>query len=198
MPGPGPGLSCAMILEETGIPGACLIRLERREDERGSFARVWSVRELAEAGLESGFVEANTSVTKRRGTIRGLHYQLPPHGEDKMVRCTRGAVFDVLVDLRPESPTRHTWKGFRLEAGDDTLLYVPRGCAHGIQALADDSEIFYTVTARHAPGAERGIRWDDPFFGIEWPLAGEPILSEKDAAWPDYQPSEGNTGAGAS
>jgi dTDP-4-dehydrorhamnose 3,5-epimerase len=181
----------------TELNGVFLVELARAEDFRGFFARVWSARTLRERGLVGQFVECNMSRTRHRGTIRGLHYQEAPHEEAKLVRCTRGAVYDVVVDLRPDSPTFHRWAGFELKASVDTLIYVPTGCAHGIQTLEDDTEIMYAVSAFHAPEAERGLRWDDPFFNITWPVAA-PIVSAKDAQWPNYQHSVAATGCAGS
>jgi dTDP-4-dehydrorhamnose 3,5-epimerase len=176
----------AVIFRETDVDGAVLIELERYEDERGFFARAWSRDEFAGRGLETSFVQANVGHSRRRGTLRGLHYQLAPHAEVKLVRCIRGAVFDVVVDLRPESPTHGRWHGVELSASNGRALYVPAGCAHGYLALVDASETFYEVTAAYTPHAERGIRWNDPGFAIRWPDVGALVVSEKDRGWPDY------------
>ncbi len=172
----------------TRVEGAWVVALEERGDDRGSFARVWCQREFADQGLATGFVQGNTAVTRHRGTVRGMHLQLPPHGEAKLVRCLRGAVWDVVVDLRPSSPTFLQWEGVELSLENRKMLYVPEGCAHGYQALADDSEVFYLVSAFYAPEAERGIRPDDPALGVEWPLPVEG-LSPKDRTWPDFDPA---------
>jgi dTDP-4-dehydrorhamnose 3,5-epimerase len=177
----------AMDFIGTQIADAYLINLARKEDFRGFFARVWSAKDFQEHGLISDFVECNMSYSRQRGTVRGLHYQRPPHEEAKLLRCTRGAVYDVIVDLRPHSPTRYRWAGFVLRSSNERLLYVPPGCAHGIQTLDDDSEILYAVSASYTPEAERGLRWNDPFFDIEWPPVERRIISEKDANWPDFQ-----------
>lgn len=176
-----------MIFEETRLPGAYTVRLEKQQDERGFFARAWCRREFTEAGLEANIVQANLSGSRRKGTLRGLHFQLPPAAETKLVRCTRGALFAVILDLRPGSPTHGEWEGVELSPDNDTLLYVPAGFANGFQTLTDDVEAFYLVTASYAPELERGVRYDDPQFGIEWPEEVT-VLSDKDAAWPDYQP----------
>lgn len=165
------------------IPGSFLIDLEPFVDDRGFFARAWCADEFAAAGIDAAFVQANIGRNKHRGTLRGLHYQEAPHAEAKLVRCTRGAVYDVLVDLRPESPTYRAWFGSELSAENHRMLFVPEGCAHGYQSLTDDAEVYYQVSSRYAPGAERGIRYDDPAIGVRWPL---PIsnISPKDRAWP--------------
>jgi dTDP-4-dehydrorhamnose 3,5-epimerase len=169
----------------TGIEGALLIVPDLRSDTRGSFARIWSAEEFAARGLSTNFVQANASVTTRRGTLRGLHYQTAPHAEAKLVRCIRGAIYDVIVDVRPSSPTYRRWIGVELAAGEPRMLYVPPGCAHGYQTLVDDTEVFYPVTAPYTPGAEQGVRFDDPAFAIEWPLEVS-LISEKDLGWADF------------
>jgi dTDP-4-dehydrorhamnose 3,5-epimerase len=180
-----------MIFTETKIAGAYLVDMEPMRDDRGFFARAWSVEEFGEMGLETEFPAVNFSVSARQGTIRGLHYQKAPHADAKFVRCVRGALFDVVLDLRPESPTFRQWAGFEIRASDYRAIYVPAGCAHGIQTLEDDTEMLYMVSACYRPGAEGGIRWDDPFFGIEWPDCEERIVSEKDQLWPDYDAAAG-------
>jgi dTDP-4-dehydrorhamnose 3,5-epimerase len=177
-----------MIFTETSIHGAHLVDLRRMEDPRGFFARAWSSREFAEKGLETDYPDVNFSHSTRKGTIRGMHYQKAPHEEAKFVRCVRGALFDVIIDLRPASPTYLKWAGFEISASSYQAIYVPPGCAHGVQTLEDNSEMLYMVSACYQPGAEGGIRWDDPFFGIEWPDVGQRIISDKDLAWPDFQP----------
>lgn len=175
-----------MIFTETKIAGTYLVEMERMRDERGFFARAWAVEEFEEMGLETVYPAVNFSSSLRKGTIRGLHYQKGPHEEAKFVRCVRGALYDVVVDLRPDSPTFQQWAGFEIRASDYQAIYVPAGCAHGIQTLEDDTEMLYMVSACHRPGAEGGIRWNDPYFGIEWPECDERIISEKDQGWPDY------------
>jgi dTDP-4-dehydrorhamnose 3,5-epimerase len=175
-----------MIFTETPLAGAYTIALEPREDERGFFARAFCQNELAAQGLETTIAQANMSYNFKRGTLRGMHYQVPPHSEVKMVRCIAGAIYDVIVDLRPDSPTHLKWYGVELSAGNRTMLYVPKGFGHGYQALTDHTEVLYMVTEFYAPGAERGMRWDDPAIGIRWPIPN-PILSPKDAAHPDYR-----------
>jgi dTDP-4-dehydrorhamnose 3,5-epimerase len=175
-----------VIFEQTRLEGAYLIDLERREDERGFFARTWCADEFADHGLVNRLVQANVSWNARQGTLRGMHFQHPPHAETKLVRCTRGAIFDVIVDLRPDSETYKEWLGVELTDENRRALFVPEGFAHGYQSLVPDSEITYQVSAAYAPQAEGGVRWDDPAFGIEWPDAGNALLSGKDRSWPDF------------
>jgi dTDP-4-dehydrorhamnose 3,5-epimerase len=174
-----------VIFTETELRDAFVVDLERREDERGFFARAWCANEFADAGLSTRLVQCNVSFNRHRGTLRGMHYQVAPHAEVKLVRCTRGAVYDVIADLRPDSPTYLRWIGVELTAENRTAIYVPEGFAHGYQTLVDETETYYQVSVPHAPSAERGVRWDDPALAIEWPFP-DPILSAKDAAWPDY------------
>jgi dTDP-4-dehydrorhamnose 3,5-epimerase len=176
-----------MIFTETCLAGAFIIDLERREDARGFFARTFAVDEFEAHGLETRVVQANTSWNHRRGTVRGMHYQIAPHAEVKLVRCVQGAVHDVIIDLRPDSPTYREWIGVDLTAENGRTLYVPEGFAHGYQTLVDGSETSYMVSHAYVPGAEQGVRWNDPAFGIAWPIPGDPILSEKDASWPDFE-----------
>jgi len=176
-----------MIFHETEIPGAFTIDLERREDERGFFARAWCVEEFAAHGLSTRLAQANLSFNRSAGILRGMHFQRAPHEEAKLVRCTRGAIFDVIVDLRPESPAYRRWIGVELTAENRRALYVPEGCAHGYQTLADGTEALYLVSEAYAPDSEGGVRWDDPAFGIEWPHADNRSLSSRDATWPDFE-----------
>jgi dTDP-4-dehydrorhamnose 3,5-epimerase len=175
-----------MIFRETSIPGAYVVELELREDERGFNARAWCARELEDQGLTSALAQVNLLHNRRRGTLRGMHYQASPHAEAKLFRVTRGAVHDVIVDVRPGSATYGRWDGFRLSADVPTMLYVPEGCAQGFQTLEDDTDLFYLTSAFYAPEAERGFRHDDPAFVIEWPLPVEAI-SGKDRSWPDFE-----------
>lgn len=174
-----------MIFVETKLQGAYIVELEKREDQRGFFARGWDGALLEQQGLNSNIRQQNIAFSRSKGTIRGLHYQRAPHQETKLVRCTRGAVFDVIVDLRPESATFRQWLGVELSMDEYKLLYVPEDFAHGFQALEDDSEIMYLVTEPYTPAAEAGIRYDDPAIGIEWPLPIS-MISEKDLSWPDF------------
>lgn len=176
-----------MIFEETELPGAFVIDIERREDERGFFARTFCVNEFAEHGLKTGLVQANASWNPRQGTLRGMHFQRAPHAEVKVVRATRGAIRDVIVDLRPDSPTFKRWIGVDLTEENRRALYVPEGFAHGFQTLVPDCEVHYLVTELYTPSAEGGVRWDDPAFGIEWPDPANAFLSAKDASWPDFE-----------
>ena len=175
-----------MIFRETPLRGAFIIEVEKREDDRGFFSRAWCKEEFEAHGLRLDVVQANINFSKRKGTLRGLHYQTRPHGEIKVVRCTKGAIYDVIIDLRPESSTYKQWIGVELRADTQAMLYVPEGFAHGYQTLEDDTEVFYPVSAYYRPEAERGVRWDDPTFGIKWPEVGERMISGKDRGWPDY------------
>ena len=176
-----------MRLEPTPLAGLHVIEPERISDERGYFARTFDAGVLEEAGLDGRVVQGNTSFNPRTGTLRGMHFQAAPHGEAKIVRATRGAIFDVAVDLREGSPTRHRWFGLELSAANGRSLYIPDGFAHGFQTLEDDSEVAYLMSVAYVPGAGRGVRWDDPAFGIEWPAAppGGRTMSERDATYPD-------------
>ena len=173
-----------MIFRETPLAGAFVIELEKREDARGFFARTWCRREFEEKGLDTRIAQCSTSFNERRGTLRGLHYQASPHAEVKLVRCTRGALYDVIVDVRADSPTYLSWFGVELTAENGHMVYIPEGVAHGFQTLADGTEVFYQISKEYAPDAARGLRWNDPALGIEWPEAAERILSEKDRSWP--------------
>jgi dTDP-4-dehydrorhamnose 3,5-epimerase len=155
-------------------------------DERGFFARTFCRLEFEERGLDPNIAQCNISLSRRTGTLRGLHLQLPPHAEAKLIRCARGSLWDVAVDLRPESPTYLRSVGIELSAENRRMLYVPEGCAHGFQTLSADTETLYQMSAAYAPEAQAGVRWDDPAFAIEWPAATERLISERDASWPDY------------
>lgn len=176
-----------MRFRPAGLAGSYLIEVEPISDERGSFARIWDEAEFVAHGLDMRNVQTNMSKSRRRGTIRGLHYQVPPNAESKLLRCTRGAVFDVAVDMRSDSPTYGQWQGHRVEATSNVMVFVPAGCAHGYQALEDHAEVSYQVSARYDPGAERGVRWDDPSIGIGWPIVDDVTVSDKDRAWPDVE-----------
>lgn len=170
---------------ETKLPGAYIIELERREDDRGFNARSWCQREFEEHGLTARLAQANVIFNRRRGTLRGMHFQAPPRAESKLFRVTRGAIHDVIIDLRPDSPTFERWESFELTPDAYRMLYVPEGFAQGFQTLEDHTEVTYQVSEFYAPDFERGIRHDDPAFGIRWPLEVE-IISDKDTRWPDY------------
>jgi dTDP-4-dehydrorhamnose 3,5-epimerase len=178
-----------MIITPTRLAGAFLVELEPHRDERGFFARTWCRRELAEHGLDAEIAQESLSYNRRRGTLRGLHFQRPPHAETKIVSCPRGAIFDVIVDLRPDSPTYLEWQGFELDAENRRALYIPKGFAHGFQTLTDEAEIAYRISEFHAPGAAAGHRYDDPAFGIDWPLSVA-VISERDLAWPPFERRE--------
>ena len=172
-----------MRFTETPLAGAFLVEMEPTADERGSFARSFCQNEFRSRGLDPVVAQCNVSHNRKRGTLRGLHYQAPPHEEAKLVRCTRGAIWDVIVDLRAGSKTRLKWFGEELTAENRRALYIPRGFAHGFQTLADDAEVFYQMSEFYHPECARGIRWDDPAIGIRWPLA-DPIVSERDRGLP--------------
>jgi dTDP-4-dehydrorhamnose 3,5-epimerase len=172
---------------ETKVAGAFLIEPEPIGDERGLFARTFCREEFEAHGLDPVVAQCNFSFNHRRGTLRGLHHQAAPHQEAKLVRCTRGAIWDVAVDLRPGSPTYRAWFGAELSDGNRAALYIPQGCAHGFLSLTDAAEVAYQMSAPYAPGAARGVRWDDPAFGIEWP--GEVlVINQRDASYPDVEP----------
>jgi dTDP-4-dehydrorhamnose 3,5-epimerase len=176
-----------MIFKATAINDAFIINVEKIGDERGFFGRVFCRREFEAHGIDPQIQQANIGFSRSRGTLRGLHYQVPPHGEAKLVRCTAGALFDVILDLRPASSTFKQWMGVELTAKSHTMLYVPEGCAHGYLTLADGTEIYYLVSQYYQPTAERGLRWNDPAFEIEWPIKKGLVISEKDQNWPDWQ-----------
>jgi dTDP-4-dehydrorhamnose 3,5-epimerase len=177
-----------VIFRETGLPGAYIIELEKRGDERGFFARAFCQREFGNAGLATGVVQVNNSLTAERGTLRGLHYQLAPHAETKTVRCIRGAIWDCILDLRPDSTTFGKWFGAELTAENRHTMYVPKGFAHGFITLTGNAETFYLVDEFYAPQSERIVRWNDPKFAVRWPIAPT-VISEKDAAAPDFSPA---------
>ncbi len=173
-----------MIFEETKLAGAYLISLNRIGDARGFFARAFCHNEFADARLISNFVQCNVAWNSEANILRGMHMQLAPHAEAKLVRCTAGAIYDVIVDMRPESATYLGWQGFELTSENRQMVYVPHGFAHGYLTLAPNSEIFYQVSEYYTPTAERGVRWNDPQVGIEWPVTDGLTISDKDAAWP--------------
>ena len=172
-----------MRFTQTPLPGAWLVEPEPRGDARGSFARLWCEDEFRAHGLPTTICQINESVNAEVGTVRGLHWQAAPHAETKLVRCTAGRVFDVVVDVREGSATRLRWFGTELSGETGRQLFVPEGFAHGYQVLEPDTVMTYLMGARYAPDAARGLRWDDPALGIEWPLAADPRLSARDAAW---------------
>jgi dTDP-4-dehydrorhamnose 3,5-epimerase len=173
----------------TAVEGVWVVEPELFEDERGFFARTWDAGEFAARGIEAHPVQTSVSYNRARGTLRGMHYQAPPHEETKLVRCTAGRIFDVAVDLRPDSATFTGWVGVELSAENRLQLVVPRGCAHGYLTLTDDAEIAYHISAPHAAEAARGVRHDDPAFGIEWPDRVV-VINERDASYPDFGANE--------
>lgn len=175
-----------MIFTETKLAGAYLVELERFDDKRGFFARSWSQKEFAAQGLESRLVEINVSFNHLKGTLRGMHYQEAPHGQVKVVRCTRGAIFDVIIDLRPSSSTFKQWVAAELTADNHSALYIPLDFAHGFQTLMDNSEILYQMSDPFVPGSGRGVRWNDPAVGIDWPDDVRTI-NARDAEYPDFE-----------
>lgn len=176
-----------MNFTETKLKGVYVIEPQRFEDKRGFFSPSFSQREFEARGLASVFVENNISYNRRRGTLRGLHYQAMPYGQAKLVRCTRGVIFDVAVDLRPLSPTFRQWVGIELTAENRLMLYLPGDIGHGFQTLEDDTEVFYQVSTVYRPEAYRGLRWNDPAFSIAWPLPDERVILARDSSYPDFE-----------
>jgi dTDP-4-dehydrorhamnose 3,5-epimerase len=174
-----------MILSSTALDGVFVVDVERLSDERGFFARTYCVDELRDRGLELPIVQSSISFNVAAGTLRGMHYQRAPFAETKLVRCTRGAIFDVIIDLRPDSPTHRAWVGCELTAENRRMLYIPEGCAHGFLTLTDNCEVSYQISERYHPEAAAGVRWDDPAFGVIWP-ARPSVISARDAAYGDY------------
>lgn len=175
-----------MIFTETRLKGAYLIDIDRREDERGFFARTWCMEEFKQHGLNSRLAQCNISVNKKRGTLRGMHYQVAPFAEAKLVRCTKGAIYDVIIDLRPDSATFKEWFAVEINAENRRALYIPEGFAHGFQTLEDDSEVCYQMSEFYHPECARGVKWNDLAFGIEWVIPS-PILSTRDRSYPNYE-----------
>jgi dTDP-4-dehydrorhamnose 3,5-epimerase len=175
---------------ETPLEGLWVIELEALTDDRGWFARTYDAQAFRDHGIDTTVVECNASFNARADTVRGLHYQADPHGESKLVRCVSGAIFDVALDLRPESPTYCRWYGAELSAANGRMLFVPVGFAHGFQTLLAESEVLYQMGHPYVPDAARGVRWDDPAFGIDWPppASGVRKMSERDATYPDFEP----------
>lgn len=180
-----------MTFTETRIPDVLVVAPDVFADERGLFVRAWMPDEFAARGLETRIAQGSLALTRRRGTIRGMHFQAPPFEEAKIIRVVRGAVFDVAVDVRPDSPTFRQWVGCELSADNRQIMYIPPGCAHGYQTLADDTEVFYFVSAPYSPPHQRGVRWDDPAFGVVWPLGAPTSIHERDAGYPDFTPAVG-------
>lgn len=175
-----------MIFTETKLNGVYIIEPERLEDKRGFFARIWCQKEFEAHNLNYRLLQANISFSKKKGTIRGMHYQVAPYEEIKLVRCTSGAIFDVVIDLRPDSPTYKQWLGVELTSDNHKMLYVPEGFVHGYQTLMDNTEVFYPTSQFYTPNSERGILWNDPAFNIEWQKCDNLIISDKDKSWAYY------------
>jgi dTDP-4-dehydrorhamnose 3,5-epimerase len=171
-----------LIFSETSLPGVFVVDIEPANDERGFFARSWCKKECEILGIDAEFVQCGISYNNLKGTLRGMHYQVPPHEEAKLVRCTKGAIHDVVLDVRQASPTYRQWVALELTDENHRMMYIPTGMAHGFQTLADNSEVYYQMTASHQPESTRGSRWDDPFYSIDWPLRVTNI-SERDLAF---------------
>ena len=176
-----------MLFIETKLAGVYIIELEKREDDRGFFARTFCQREFDAHGLNPRIVQCSVSFNRRKGTLRGMHYQVAPYEETKLVRCTMGAIYDVAVDLRRDSPTFKQWVAVELTADNRTMFYIPEGFAHGFQTLEDNTEVAYQMSEFYHPESARGVRWDDPAFGIKWPEGEIRIISEKDRGYLDYR-----------
>lgn len=174
-----------MIFTETKLKGAYIIDIKRIEDQRGFFGRGWCQEEFETHGLNPRTVQMNVGFSITKGTLRGMHFQMAPWEEAKLARCTLGAIYDVIIDLRPDSPTHKQWLGVELTADNRRMLYIPEGCAHGYQTLTDNAEMYYLTTQFYAAEFAAGVRYNDPSFGIEWPISIE-VISEKDEIWPDY------------
>ena len=178
-----------MLFKETKLRDVFVIELELIKDERGFFACAWSPDEFEKQGLNPRLMQCNISFNNRRGTVRGMHFQEKPHEEAKLVRCTRGSMYDVAVDLRPDSPTRYQWAAVELTANNRRMLYIPEGFAHGYQTLADDTEVFYQMSETYHPESARGFRYDDPVFGVKWPLPLS-VISDRDRSYADFEPDK--------
>jgi dTDP-4-dehydrorhamnose 3,5-epimerase len=176
-----------MVFKEIRLKGAFIIELEKIKDDRGFFSRAWCQEEFHAHSLDSNIAQCNLSFNADRGTLRGLHYQIAPYEETKVIRCTRGKIFDVIIDLRPKSPTYLQWTGIELSLENRKMVYVPENFAHGYLTLADNTEVFYQVSQFYSPGSESGIRWNDPSINIKWPEIPNLIISEKDKNWPYFK-----------
>lgn len=174
-----------MIFTETPLKGAYVIDPERLADERGFFARTWCRREFEAHGLDTAFAQCSVSFNRKMGTLRGMHYQAAPHAEQKLVRCTAGIIYDVIVDLRPGSETFRNWFAVELSADNRRMLYIPEGLAHGFLTLADDTEVFYQISEYYVQESARGVRWNDPAFAISWPVHPR-IVSQRDSTYADF------------
>jgi dTDP-4-dehydrorhamnose 3,5-epimerase len=175
-----------LVFVETKLPGLYIIEVDKMEDERGFFARTFCQHEFEAHGLNPRVAQCSTSFNKQKGTLRGMHYQVAPYAEVKVVRCTAGAIYDVAVDLRPDSPTYKQWVAVELTADNRRAIYIPAGCAHGFQTLVDNAEVYYQISEFYHAEAARGVRWDDPAFGVQWPLPEGPIMSERDRSYAHY------------
>ena len=175
-----------MTFKITKVQSVFEVHLERKEDDRGFFARSWCQREFEDRGLNSSLVQCSVSFNTRKGTLRGIHYQAAPYAETKLVRCTKGAIYDVAVDLRPQSPTFRQWTSAVLDAGTRNMLYVPEGCGHGFLTLEDETEVFYQMSEFYHPESACGVRWDDPAFDIVWPQPVA-VISERDRTYPNFE-----------
>jgi dTDP-4-dehydrorhamnose 3,5-epimerase len=175
-----------MRFEQTPLPGVWVVTLDRLSDERGWFARTFDAQEFEARDMDATVVQCNTSFNAERGTLRGMHYQADPYGESKLVRCVSGAIFDVVIDLRADSPMYRRWHGVELSEENARSLFIPAGLAHGFQTLLDQSEVVYQMGGAYVPESARGVRWDDPAFSIEWPEVEKRIISEKDRGYPDF------------
>jgi dTDP-4-dehydrorhamnose 3,5-epimerase len=182
-----------MIFRETKLQGAFIVEPEKFEDERGFFAHSWSEREFAQRGLDSRLVECSISFNRKRGTLRGMHYQAAPHAQVKLVRCTMGSIYDVIIDLRAESSTFREWVGVELTAENRLMLYVPAGFAHGFETMEDDSEVFYQMSSPYVSQSGCGVRWNDPAFAIEWAQPENVTMNERDRSYADFDPSKAHS-----
>lgn len=169
-----------MIFRACDLPGTFILEPERLHDQRGYFARTFCKEELVTRGLDTRIAQCSVSWNEREGTLRGMHYQIAPNAETKLVRCIRGAIYDVVLDLRPSSPTFRAWQAVEISAQNGRAVYIPEGVAHGFQTLVDDTEVLYQISTTYHPGSSRGVRWDDPAFGIQWPAATMRIISDRD------------------
>lgn len=185
-PSPAAPDPSSVIFLDTIVKGVCQIDLDRKVDERGFFARTWCRHEFENHGLNPKLVQCSLSFNTRKGTLRGMHYQDEPHAEAKLIRCTRGAIYDVVIDLRPESQSYKKWLAAELTSDKRNMLYIPEGCAHGFLTLTDDTEVFYQMSKSYSPDSARGVRWNDPAFQIVWPHAVE-VISERDRTYPDFK-----------
>ena len=176
-----------MIFKETKLPGVFEVHIEPSHDARGFFARSWCQKEFESHGLDPNVVQCNVSFNARKGTLRGMHYQEAPKTEAKLVRCTTGSIYDVVIDLRPQAPTFRRWIAVVLTAEKRNMIYVPEGCAHGFLTLEDKAEVFYQMSEFYSPESARGVRWNDPAFQIVWPEKIE-VISDRDQTYPDFEP----------